>query len=110
MLSAVSAINRRIIRLAPVLNSPTLKNAVGVSSENEGVPVAVLTKRHGGAVYLFAVGMREGETTVTFTVRGLTDEKKVEVLGENREILSNNGIFKDKFKPWDVHLYRISKN
>ena len=108
MLSAVTAINRQIIRLSPVLNSPTLEKAISVSSE--GVPVAVMTKRHGGAVYLFAVGMRKGETAVTFTVPGLAGEKNVEVLGENREILSNNGVFKDKFEPWDVHLYRITES
>jgi hypothetical protein len=110
MLSAVTAINRQIIRLAPVLNSPTLDKAISVSSENEEVPVAVMTKKHGGAVYLFAVGMREGETTVTFTVNGLTGEKNVEVLGEKREILLKNGVFKDKFEPWDVHLYRIRES
>jgi hypothetical protein len=110
MLSAVTAINRQIIHLAPVLNSPTLEKAASVSSENEGVPVAVMTKRYSGAVYLFAVGMRNGETVVTFTVNGLAGEKNVEVLGENREILSKNGVFKDKFEPWDVHLYRISES
>ena len=110
MLSAVTAINRQIIRLAPVLNSPTLKNAVSVSSEKEDVPLAVMTKRHGGATYLFAVGMRNGRTNATFTVQGLAGEKNVEVLGENRTILSNNGVFKDKFEPWDVHLYRITES
>jgi hypothetical protein len=110
MLSAVTAINRQIIRLAPVLNSPTLDKAISVSSENEFVPVAVMTKKHGGAVYLFAVGMRNGETAVTFTVSGLSGEKNVEVLGENREILLKNGVFKDKFDPWDVHLYRIRES
>jgi len=80
--------------------------------------------RHGGATYLFAVGMRNGRTNATFTVQGLAGpvreprekfsngagEKNVEVLGENRTILSNNGVFKDKFEPWDVHLYRITES
>jgi hypothetical protein len=110
MLSAVTAINRQIIRLAPVLNSPAVKNAVSVSSENEGAPLAVMTRRHGGATYLFAVGMRNGRTNATFAVQGFEGEKNVEVLGENRTILSNNGVFKDRFKPWDVHLYRISES
>lgn len=110
MLSAVTAINRQIIRLAPVLNSPSVRNGVKMSSDNTEVPLAVMMKKYKGAVYLFAVGMREGETSVTFTVHGLAGEKKVEVLGENREILSNNGVFKDKFEPWDVHLYRITES
>jgi hypothetical protein len=110
MLSAVTAINRRIIGLAPVLNSPTLKGAARVSSDNEDVPVAVMIKRYGGAVYIFAVGMRNGETAAKFTVNDLAGERKVEVLGENREILSKNGVFKDKFDAWDVHLYRITES
>ncbi len=118
MLSAVTAINRQIIRLAPVLNSPTVEDAVSVSSENEDVPVAVMTRRHEAATYLFAVGMRNGWTNATFTVHGLAGERNVEVLGEpspsevlgeNRTILSKNGVFKDTFKPWDVHIYRIRR-
>ena len=108
MLSAVTEINQQIIRLAPVLNSPTVSDAVGISSENEDVPVAVMAKRHQNVTYLFAVGMRNGRTNTTFTVHGLTGEKDVEVLWENRTILSNNGVFKDKFEPWDVHLYQIN--
>lgn len=110
MLSAVTAINRQIIRLAPVLNSPTLAKAVSVLSENAGVPVAIMAKKHMGAVYIFAVGMRKGETTVTFTVSGLTGEKNVEVLGEDRSILSSDGVFKDRFEAWDVHLYRVTES
>jgi hypothetical protein len=109
MLSAVTAINRQISTLAPVLNSATIKDGANVSSDNKEVPVAVMVKRHERATYLFAVGMRNGRTTTTFTVQGLTGEKTVEVLGENRTILSNNGVFKDSFRAWDVHLYRITQ-
>ena len=109
MLSAVTAINRQIIALAPVLNSAPIKDGASVSSDNEYVPVAVMTRKHKRATYLFAVGMRNGRTTATFTVQGLAGEKTVEVLGENRTIVSKNGVFKDSFGPWDVHLYRISQ-
>jgi len=109
MLSAVTAINRRIIELAPVLNSPTVKGAVSVSSENKDVPVAVMAKRHEGATYLFAVGMRDGKTNAKFTVRGLEGKRTVEVLGEERTIISKDGVFKDSFEAWDVHLYRIAE-
>jgi len=109
MLSAVTAINRQIIALAPVLNSATSKDGARVSSDNKDVPVAVMTRKHQRATYLFAVGMRNGRTTATFTVQGLAGEKTVEVLGENRTILSKDGVFKDGFGAWDVHLYRISQ-
>lgn len=109
MLSAVTAINRQIIELAPAINGPTLKDAVRVSSDNNDVPVAVMVKRYGGAAYVFAVCMRGGNTSVKFTVGGLKGERAVEVLGENRKIVSMNGLFEDGFKEWDVHLYRISQ-
>ena len=108
MLSAVTEINQQIIRLAPVLNSPTVRDAVSISSENEDVPVAVMVKSHKNVTYLFAVSMRNGRTNATFTIHGLTGEKDVEVLGESRTILSKSGVFKDKFEPWDAHLYRIN--
>jgi len=109
MLSAVTAINRQITELAPVLNSPTVKDAVSISSENEDVPVAVMAKRHEDATYLFAVGMRDGQTTARFTMHGFKDKRTIEVLGENRTIVSNDGVFKDIFGAWDVHLYRIDE-
>jgi len=123
MLSAVTEINRQITKLAPVLNSPTVREEVNVTTDNREVPVAFMTKKYKGQTYLFAVGMRDGVTTATFTVQGLAGsagelkEKisdpaggyTIEVLGENRTILSKDGVFKDKFEPWDVHLYRIGQ-
>ena len=41
MLTSVTAINRQITELAPVLNSPTVSDAVQVSSSDPQVPVAV---------------------------------------------------------------------
>jgi hypothetical protein len=108
LLAAVTALNRQITRLAPVLNSPTVEVAK-VSSENADVPVALLSKQHGGATYLFAVAMRSGETNATFTVDGLAGERPVEVLDENRTLTLANGQFRDHFSPYEVHLYRIGE-
>jgi hypothetical protein len=108
MLSAVIEINKQINTLAPVLNSPTIDAGVSVSSENKNVPVAVMAKDYKGARYLFAVGMRGGSTKATFTAPALKGKRTVEVLGENRTILSKDGIFSDTFEAWDVHLYRIA--
>ena len=107
MLRAVAAINLQITLLAPVLNSPTVSDAVTVSSSDPQVPVAAMLKRHEGASYLFAVAMRSGDTTATFTLKGLAGEKKVEVLGEERSLSAPGGAFSDGFKSWAVHCYRI---
>jgi len=106
MLSAVTAINRQITELAPVLNSPTIEDAASVSSSNEAVPVDMMVKKHDGATYLFAAGMRDDKTTATFTLRHPEGVKTVEVIGENRTITVKDGVFKDNFEAWDVHLYR----
>jgi len=108
MLSAVTAINRQITELAPVLNNPTIENAASVSSSNEAVPITIMTKNHNGATYLFAVAMRGDKTTATFSLQHAEGIKTVEVLGENRTIPVNNGVFKDTFEAWDVHLYRTN--
>jgi hypothetical protein len=66
-----------------------------------------MTKRYNGAIYLFAVGMRNGTTTATFSLKGVDGDKTVEVIDERRTISAHNGSFKDSFGPWDVHLYRL---
>ena len=104
MSQAVGEINKQIHTLAPVLNSPTVAGGVAVASSNAKVPVDTMVKRYRGATYLFAVGMRDGETKATFTIPGAT----VEVLGENRTLKVTGGQFTDTFKPYDVHLYKIS--
>ena len=108
MLAAVTALNRQIARLAPVLNSPTVTNVVAVMSENPEVPVAVMAKRTGEALYLFAVGMRDGKTAASFALSGLAGEPNVEVLDERRALKTQDGVFRDDFQPWDAHIYRIA--
>ena len=107
MLRAVTAINHQIAELAPVLNNPTVSDAVQVSSSDPQVPVAAMLKQHEGSSYLFAVAMRSGDTTATFTLKGLTGDKTVEVLGEDRSLSARGGVFSDTFKSWAVHCYRI---
>jgi hypothetical protein len=107
MLAAIQAINRQLARLAPVLNASTLTPGARVVSDPAEVPLATVLKRHDGALYLFAVAMREGETTASFEVPDAPPRAHVEVLGEHRQLAAERGCFQDAFKPWDVHLYRI---
>jgi hypothetical protein len=107
MLAGVTAINRQITALAPVLNSPAVKAAVQVASQNAAVPVAHMTRRHHGALYLFTVAMRDGETTAAFEFPDMKETTRVEVLGENRVLTAKAGRFEDSFKSWDAHLYRV---
>ncbi len=108
MSSAVAAINSQITSLAPVLNSRSVANGVTVSSSNAGIPVDVMLKRFNGETYLFAVSMRPGITTATFTLRGFPENAEAEVIGENRTKTITGGIMRDSFVNYSVHLYRIS--
>ena len=108
MLAAVTALNRQITELAPVLNSPTLTNAATVKTESADAPVAFMVKQSRGATYLFAVGMREKASTATFALAGVAGNPSVEVLGEDRTLRVDQGVFRDRFEPREVHLYRLS--
>jgi hypothetical protein len=107
MLAAVTAINQQIHTLAPVLNSPTLADAATAASSNRQCPVDIMVKKHGGATYLFAVGMRNAATTGTFAVQGLVRNATVTVIGEDRTLPIHNGQFTDTFAPYAVHIYQI---
>ena len=107
MLEAVTALNRQIRELAPVLNSPPLPDAVKAISSSDAVPIAAMARRAKGATWVFAVGMRDGAAEGTFEIAGLPADAKATVLGEGRTVAVRNGRFTDAFKPYAVHLYRI---
>ena len=111
LLSAVTAINRQIHELAPVLNRPSIVNGVTVESSVEGVPIAWMLKRRGDVTYLFAVNMRNRPTRGTFTLResalGIGPSISAAVLDESRTIAMQNGVLTDEFKPYEVHLYQL---
>lgn len=107
MLAAVTGINRQIQELAPILNHPAPVVSAKVTAANPDVPVAAMTRVTADTLYLFAVGMRDGETSARFDlpvpVRG-----PVEEIGTSRRLPIEKGGFSDKFGPWDVRLYRVS--
>jgi hypothetical protein len=107
MLAAVTGINRQIHQLAPILNSPTLKERVVVTSDNTDVPIDLMVKQSGGATYVFAVVMRNAPARGSFQVRHLPHAATAEVIGEYRRLPIRDGRFEDRFAPYDVHLYRI---
>ena len=110
MVTQIKAINRQIHQLAPVLNGRALAKAVVVESSAAVVPVEATVRRHEGATYVFAVAMRDGKTIATFRVAGLAGKGTARVLGEGRQITVQDGVFRDAFRPWDVHLYQIMRS
>jgi len=102
LLAGVTAINRQIRELAPVLNSPTLEGAVRVTSS---VPVATMCKKLGTTTYVFAVCMRNEPTEATLDFTARPEGTQVEVLGENRSIPLQGQRFQDHFAPYGVRIF-----
>lgn len=110
MLAAVTALNGEIQKLAPVLNSPTILDAVAVrSADQQDVSIACMMKRTGSESYLFAANLKNQRGQGTFSLRDRSVARNAEVLGESRERLVQDGVFSDDFAPYAVHLYRFKK-
>ena len=103
----VAALNRQIETLSPVLQSPEISDLAKVESTNEAVPVDIAVRQLDGVSYVFAVAMRDGETTAKFTLPDLGNAR-IEVLGENRSLDAPSGVWEDHFDGYQVHLYRIT--
>ncbi len=108
MLAAVTALNRQIHELAPVLDSPRVVSGGVVQSSVADVPIDLMVKRANGSTYVFAVGMRNKPAQGSFELRDLPGDGRAEVLGEGRTIDVRDGRFRDDFAAYDVHLYRIT--
>jgi hypothetical protein len=111
MLSAITALNRQIHELAPVLNSASIVEGITVTSSDPDIPIAWMLKRRGDKAWLFAVNMRNQPTRGSFVIPpsalNLGSFLAVTVLNESRTLQMKNGAFTDEFKPYEVHLYEL---
>jgi hypothetical protein len=107
MLEAVTGINRQILALAPVLNSPTVTDAVQLDIVPDDARVATMVKRQGDVTWLFAVSLQPRPATVTFRFQTPVDATRAEVMEEARSIRIQDNQFADPFEPYAVHLYRL---
>jgi len=107
MRDAVSAVNAQITSLAAVLNTQSVENGITSVSVNPGIRVDAMVKRSGGNTTVFAVAMRPGRTTATFTLRGFTGNSTAEAVGEDRNLSVTDGVFRDEFQDYGVHIYKI---
>jgi hypothetical protein len=106
MAAGIREINRQIRELAPVLNSPTIKDQLTVQSPHSSV--AAMLKQSNGAAYVFAVNLAPEPARGAFTFRGTGMGEKAEALGESRSLSAANGTFSDDFPPYGVHLYQLA--
>ena len=108
MLAGVTAINRQIRELAPVLNSPTIPDGASVRSSAPDVPIDLMVKRRPEAVYVFAVGMRNKPSRGSFRVEACPPRRRPAFSAKTARSRSGKGQFADDFPAYGVHLYRIT--
>ena len=102
--AAVTRINAQIAALAPVLNSPTVADAVQAEAP---VEIAVMAKREQAQTYIFAANMEKRRSKVRFAIPERR-EGRVTVVHEDRSIPMSEGAFEDAFAPYGIHIYRLS--
>lgn len=113
MLAAVTAINRRVRELAPVLNGPTIREALEVVAQEPSATVATLVKRGEGATYVFAANLSPTTTRVELNLPAAgalaksAGATRAEVLDEKRTVEMASRRLVDAFGPYAVHLYRV---
>jgi hypothetical protein len=105
MLAGVTAINKEIRELAPVLNSPTV--AEKAESPGPDTLVKAIVKRYGGATYVLAVNMRNAAAKPALALADVAADASAEAIGEGRTVKLEGGRLADDFKPYAVHLYKI---
>jgi hypothetical protein len=107
MVTAVTALNKQILSLAPELNSADIPNLVTVTSASSTVPVDTMVKANGTSLYVFSAVARTGTTTASYAIQGMTGTGVATVVGENRTIPVKAGQFSDAFAANAVHIYQI---
>ena len=107
MVSAVTALDKQILALAPELNSADIPGLVNTTGSDASAPVDVMVKAHGTSLYVFAAVSRAGTASPDFAIQGMTGSGSAQVIGENRAIAITKGSFSDTFAANGVHLYQI---
>lgn len=88
-------------------SSGTLATAKGGLAAGATIPMHYTTREAAGTKYLFAMSIRPGSTTATFTIPTAISET-LTVIGESRTVSTDGaGVFTDDFDDGDytVHLY-----
>jgi len=106
--AAITAVNQRVQSLAAVLNSPGRNSLLSLQTSRVAVPIDASVKTFSGATYLLSCAMRNDTATGTFTLSGFPGVQNVEVTDESRTLTMTNGIFRDNFTGYAVHLYKIA--
>jgi hypothetical protein len=108
LLEAVTHLNRQITELAPVLNSPSLLNAVAIESDLEKPPLDVMCKRYGNSLYVFVANVRPEKSVAKLRLlnpsSASTQAREIE---NGSEVMIRDSIINLEIAGYGIVLYRI---
>ena len=112
LLPAVTALNRTITKLAPVLNSPSVDDAVIIeSAEGETVetPLELMCKRHDGSLYVFVANVTSQQAAATLRfLNPLSSAAQAETIEAGDKVSLTDTGYRVELAGYGVGLYRIT--
>lgn len=108
LLEAVTQLNRQITELAPVLNSPSLLNAVANESDLEKAPLAIMCKRDANSLYVFVANLGpENSVAKLRLLNPMSGSAKAREVENGSEVLIHDSVINLEMAGYGIALYRI---
>ena len=107
LLPAVTALNRQITALAPVLNSPSVMDAVAKESLGEST-LEFMCKRFAGGLYVFVANMASENSAAQLRLMGpVSDSTRAIEIESGAAVELRDSGFKVQLPGYGIGLYRI---
>lgn len=103
--AAVKKIAGELRDLSPVLL--TGNSRIKASATPGTATLDLMVKELDGQVYVFAVNRETTACQATISLKGVPTFSNIEVMFENRSVTGGRSGWKDAFRPFEVHVYRL---
>ena len=105
LLSYFKRLNAELTSLTPVICSKTIDGKVSATPSDK---ILTWCKKHEGNVYVFAANIKKEQFAVEIRYADKLKDMDAEVMYEFRKVNVKDGVIKDTFKPYEVHIYKIT--
>lgn len=102
---AQKVILNEINDLSPLFLEPGFGKDIQLVEENKFVRAII--KKSSIGTYIIAANTSKSETFESELIIGNRNSETVTIYNEDRDVSIKNGIIKDKFKPLDIHIYKL---
>ncbi len=108
-ITALQDINNQISRLSEAILAPEAKVKTDITLGKDNIKAAIKATEYNGSLFLFTVNYdsKQQGGKATIIINGLKGGTPVEVLDENRVIISETDQFHDLYGPLGVHIYKL---